>query len=236
MNQQPNWYYNEMLLPGQDFFSPEVVRAYDEKHGKFRDVEKDNEQILDLLSVRAGQSVIDIGTGTGSFAVQAARRGAMVYAVDISRNMLDYAREKAEKAGVTKNIDFRLGGFLSYEHSGEPVDAIASQMVLHHLPDTWKQVAIQRVADMLKPGGKFFLADVVFSFQPKDYDAYFSKILADFGRKCDDTSFSSFETHIRQEYSTLDWIMEGILSRAGLTIEKLDRREGFLASYSCSKS
>jgi ubiquinone/menaquinone biosynthesis C-methylase UbiE len=235
MHTQHDWYYNEMQLPGADFFSPEVVKAYDEKHSQFRNIEKDNEYILDLMGVQAGQTVIDIGAGTGNFAIQAARRGAMAIAVDISQNMLNYAREKAEKAGVAEHMIFCLGGFLSYEHAGEPVDAVESQMALHHLPDTWKQVAVQRVANMIRPGGVFFLADVVFPFQPKDYESFFNRILDDFRRKTDEKALSSFETHIRQEYSTLDWVMEGILRRAGFQIEKYELREGYLGNYLCRK-
>jgi ubiquinone/menaquinone biosynthesis C-methylase UbiE len=235
MNTQHNWYYNEMQLPGQDFFSPEVVKAYDEKHSQFRNIEKDNNQILDLMSVRAGQTVIDLGAGTGHFAIQAAKRGARAIAVDISQNMLNYAREKAEKAGVAKNMDFRLGGFLSYEHTDEPVDAVESQMALHHLPDTWKQVALQRVANMIKPGGVFFLVDVVFAFQPNDYANYFNRIVDKFRQMTDDKQFSSFETHIRQEYSTLDWVMEGLLRRAGFRIEKYELHEEYIGRFLCRK-
>jgi ubiquinone/menaquinone biosynthesis C-methylase UbiE len=224
-----------MQLPGQDFFSPEVIRAYDEKHAQFRNIEKDNDQILDLMNVQAGQTVIDLGAGTGNFAIQAARRGAKSIAVDISQNMLDYAREKAQKAGVAKNMDFRLGGFLSYEHPDAPVDAVESQMALHHLPDTWKQVAMQRVANMIKPGGVFFLMDVVFTFDPKNYKNYFNGILDAFGRKTDDKEFSNFETHIRQEYSTMDWVMEGILRRAGFTIEKYEVLGEFIGKFLCRK-
>jgi ubiquinone/menaquinone biosynthesis C-methylase UbiE len=230
-----NWYYNEANLPGQDFFSPEVVRAYDEKHSQFRDIEKDNERILNLMNVQAGQTVIDLGAGTGNFAIQAAKRGAKAIAVDISQNMLDYAHEKATKAGAVKNMEFRLGGFLSYEHQGEPVDAVESQMALHHLPDMWKQVAIQRVADMIKPGGVFFLADVVFAFKPTEYEHYFTRILDEFGRKTDEAEFSNFQTHIRQEYSTLDWVMEGMIQRAGFIIEKSEFHQNFIGTFLCRK-
>ena len=43
------------------------------------------------------------------------------------------------------------------------------------------------------------------------------------------------ETHLRQEYSTFGWIMEGILEKAGLAIEKADYKNNFLASYLCTK-
>ncbi len=235
MEAKRDWYYNEENLPGQDFFSPEVVRAYDERHSQFRNIEKDNERILSLMNVQAGQTVIDFGAGTGNFAIQAAKRGARAIAVDISQNMLDYAREKAEKIGVVSNMDFRLGGFLSYEHQGEPVDAVESQMALHHLPDMWKQVAIQRIADIIRPGGVFFLSDVVFAFEPKNYMNYFNRIADEFKQKLDEAEFANFAKHIRQEYSTMDWIMQGILQQAGFVVEKFEIREKFMGDFLCRK-
>jgi putative AdoMet-dependent methyltransferase len=64
----------------------------------------------------------------------AAHRGARVYAVDVSRAMLDYAKAKAMSAGIA-NIFFSHAGFLTYEHLDQPAAAIATTFALHHLPD-----------------------------------------------------------------------------------------------------
>lgn len=58
----------------------------------------------------------------------------MVYAVDISPVMLGFASKKAGSQGMN-NIKYCHAGFLTCEHSGEPVDVIISQLALHHLPD-----------------------------------------------------------------------------------------------------
>jgi putative AdoMet-dependent methyltransferase len=96
--------------------------------------------------------VIDIGSGTGTFAIQVAQRCAIVYAVDVSKAMLDRAQSKAAEAGVS-NIVFHHAGFLTYEHNEAPVDAVVTTFAFHHLPDFWKGIALKRVHGMLQPGG-----------------------------------------------------------------------------------
>lgn len=51
--------------------------------------------------------------------------------------MLAILKEKTERLGI-KNIESVQGGFLTYEHQGEPADFVYSRNVLHHLPDFFK--------------------------------------------------------------------------------------------------
>jgi len=44
------------------------------------------------------------------------------------------------------------------------------------------------------------------------------------------------EAHIRDEYSTLDWIMEGLIEKAGFCIDKLEYHNGFMGVYVCTKN
>ena len=164
MSVYPSWQYDEMRQIGKDYDSLAEVEAYDARHGRFRNVEKENEAILESLHVQPDHVLIDIGTGTGDFALHAARRCARVYAVDISRAMLEYAQMKAAKAGIT-NIVWHHGGFLTYVHATQPVDAIVTNTAFHHLPDFWKGVALQRMNKMLKAGGLLYLSDVIFDHQ-----------------------------------------------------------------------
>ena len=91
--------------------------------------------------------------------------------------MLKYAEKKAASRDI-RNIDFLQGGFLTYEHKGDPVDAVVTQIALHHLPDFWKQIALLRIAGLLNDGGKFCLRDVVYAFEISEYKDYFEKFFA----------------------------------------------------------
>ena len=63
--------------------------------------------VVERTGVESGDAVLDVGCGTGSVAITAARRGADVVGVDITPSMLDGARENAAVAGV--DVDWREG-------------------------------------------------------------------------------------------------------------------------------
>src|SRR5512137_1403207 len=165
----PSWQYHEADHPGEDFDS--IAEIYDQNMKKHRDIQGEIEEILNFLDLKPDQTILEIGTGTGEFALAAARYCSQVYAVDLSIGMLRYAEKKATSRDI-KNVNFLQGGFLTYEHPGELVDAVVTQIALHHLPDFWKQIALLRIADLLKDGGKFCLRDVVYSFDAARYGVY----------------------------------------------------------------
>ena len=176
-----------------------------------------------------------MGAGTGAFALYAAPKCKHIYAVDVSQPMLDYSRQKAEQLGL-QNITFCHGGFLTYEHQAELADAMVSVAVLHHLPDFWKLVGLQRAANMLKPGGRLLLFDVVFPSDMTGYEARFDGWIQSMAEKVGAEFAAEAETHIRDEYSTFDWIMEGLLNRAGFRIDQAEYMDGFGATYLCAKA
>ncbi len=108
----PPWMFTEFDPVGVDLGSPASVQAYDDNQGTT--TAKDNE-LLDRLSVAEGVFV-DLGTGTGSLPVRAALRGAESHAVDVSENMISFARQRADTNGVS--LHHHHAGFLSYENQG----------------------------------------------------------------------------------------------------------------------
>ncbi len=188
-----------------------------------------------ILALRPDQSVLEIGTGTGEFALAAARCCARVYAVDLSSGMLRYAEKKVQMRGVS-NVEFLPGGFLTYRHEGAPLHAIVSQIALHHLPDFWKQIALLRMAGMLAEGGKLCLRDVVYSFDPAEHGEFLDEFISKAAKKAGPQFASSICDHVRNEYSTTHWIMQGMIERAGFGIEKTTHSQGFFALYLCKKA
>ena len=160
MQENLTWQYNEFTQVGKDYSKQEEVAEYEARHSDFRDIEGESNSVLDSLGVDKNDVLIDFGSGTGIFTVQAARRCKMVYAVDVSKAMLDYAKTKAEKAGVS-NINFFLGGFLNFEIEEEAVDFITTTFAFHHIPDFWKGIALKRLCKMLKSGGRLYIHDAV---------------------------------------------------------------------------
>jgi len=230
----PAWRYDEMKACGVDFDNFFVARRYDKHHQTFRDYQREAEQIVATLGLDNSAAVLDMGCGTGAFAVHAAPFYRKIYAVDIAKAMLARARRKARKAGLT-NVEFQRGGFLTYEHADEPVDAIVSVVALHHLPDFWKLVGLHRLASMLKPDGRLYLFDVVFSFDVGRCESSVERFIEKMSVRTARDGRRAAQTHVREEYSTCSWIMEGLLERAGFQIDEADYKDDFLAAYLCTK-
>ena len=228
----PTWQYHEPNHPGADFDA--MAETYDRNMKQYRDVPGEIKEILDFLDLKPDQSVLEIGTGTGEFALAAAGNCAKVYAVDLSKGMLRYAEKKAALRDI-RNVDFLEGGFLTYEHQGGQVDAVVTQIALHHLPDFWKQIALLRIADLLKDGGKFCLRDVVYSFDPSEYNDYFENFVTQAAIRAGDDFASLMSDHVKNEYSTLDWIMRGMIERSGLDVIRARHVRGFYGLYLCTK-
>lgn len=229
--QQPDWQWDELIQRGTDYASVAEVRAYDERMGAIRDVGAETRRILDLLEVSSTYALLEIGTGTGAFARAAARRYRAVIAADVSPAMLEYAAARATEEGIS-NIDFVRAGFLSYEHRGEPLTAIVSQLALHHLPDVWKVVALRRLAGMMAAGGRLYLTDVVF---PDEAQHDWPRYVEGFVERMPEEIRDEMACHIREEFSTFDWIMRGIIERAGFAIESAEMEGEFLAHYLCRR-
>ncbi len=149
INDSLSWQYDEFQQIGTDYGNKAEVDIYDKSHASFRDIVADSIKILDTLEIKGSDVVIDFGAGTGAFVIQAAKRCAKVYAVDVSKVMLDFAESKATQAGLS-NVRFHHSGFLTYEHVDKPVDAVFTTFAFHHLPDFWKGIALKRLKSMLK--------------------------------------------------------------------------------------
>jgi len=174
--------------------------------------------------------MIDLGCGTGATSIYAAKSFKKVYGIDVSEMMIKQAKKKSDIEGI-KNIEFINTGFLTYTHKDEPADLVITKAAFHHLPDFWKQRALQRVAGMLRPGGKFFLFDIVFPAAAADLDAQIGQWLAGIGRMANARLAGEALVHVRDEHSTYDWVMEGMLARAGFTLAAKEYAPGFQTTY-----
>ena len=227
-----DWLYNEFTQTGKDYSSKEEVALYDESHAKFRDAHKESNEILSRLAVKPGQSLIDFGCGTGVFAIEAAKRGLKVFAVDVSSAMLAYAQSKAIESGVD-SIIFIEGGFLTYQHESGPVDYVTTSFCFHHLPDYWKAIALKNIYNILKEKGRLFIQDVVIeeANSIENINAFIEsqeELGGEFLR------VDAIE-HFRDEFSTYDWIVEGMLERAGFTVVAKESIESLIGRYVCGK-
>lgn len=229
--QYPDWHWNEMQQIGTDYADLAEVEAYDQRMAGFRDVDSENRGMLSALALQPGAAVLEIGCGTGRFVRAAAAAGLQATAVDVSEIMLEYLRGCLEKEHLP-SVETRHAGFLTMDFPEETFDAVVSGAALHHLPDAWKLVALRNVARVLKCKGQFVLRDVVFALRGDETPEMCFERMA--------SSFPNMRTeaarHVRQEFSTYDWIMEGLLRQAGFEILRAENPSGLFAEYHCVKS
>lgn len=228
-----NWLYNEFQQTGKDYSLEEEVKVYDETHSRFRDIQKESTDLLELLKVTDDDVLVDFGSGSGVFAIEAAKICNKVYAVDISENMLSLARNKATLHNV-ENIEFVHSGFLNFDLPHQSADYITSTFSFHHLPDFWKKVALGKMYGLLKEEGVLYIRDVVIEdsrpFENIDrFIAEQEKLGGTFLKE-------DAEQHFREEYSTFDWVMDSLLERSGFIIQSKTIEKGLIVSYLCIKS
>jgi len=225
---QPTWQWDEMRQVGTDYADPAEVERYEQRMGEFRNLPAEDAAILDTLAMAKGSHILEIGTGTGHFARAAARAGYRVTALDVSSAMLQYAEDRAKAEGLA-GIECVLAGFLTFSSTPAEFDAAVSVAALHHLPDLWKAVALHSIHRVLKPGGRFLLCDIVFHSKDCDPRPQFNAFVDAIPKSMRDETIG----HIAKEFSTLDWIMEGLLMRAGFEIRRIVDSKAPLIQYLC---
>jgi FkbM family methyltransferase len=212
------WLFDEAAHAGAPHTGREAVEAYDAKAAF------DPAAELELVSALAPPdgTLVDIGAGTGTFAVAAAARWDRVVAIDPSPAMVAAARAKAAASGRT-NIELVEAGFLTYVHTGAAPRVVYSRNALHHLPDLWKVVALERVAQLLPRRGVLRLVDLALAVEPDQVGPTVDAWLAGAPNVADDAwTRDEIATDLRTEHVTFAWLLEAMLHRVGFEIRSAE--------------
>ena len=229
----PQWFPDEFARAGDEHLDPEYVRGYDRKAGTDLTGEV---ALLRDLGLNETHILVDLGAGTGTLALAAAPLCRRLVAVDVSAPMLALLEEKAERLGID-NIECVQGGFLSYEHRGEPADFVYSRNALHHLPDFWKALALERISSTLRQGGVLRIHDLLFSFDLPEAERIIEAWLASVAEQPEHGwTRPEIEKDIREEFITFSWLLEPMLERASFEIRdaRHEARRTY-SSYTCIK-
>jgi len=227
------WLLDELAHAGPEHLDAASITGYDKKQG-YPDPEPDI-AAFEAHGLGGSSTVVDIGAGTGQFAIPAARRFGRVVAADVSPVMVDALRGNAAAARLS-NVDVVRAGFLSYRHNGPPPDGVYSRNALHQIPDFWKAQALQRIADLLPPGGVLRLRDLIFDFQPGEAGEVFAGWFAGAAASpADGYTAADYAEHIRTEYSTYCWLLEPLLAATGFEIVSVSFERRLYGAYTCVK-
>ncbi len=224
---------DELSRAGAEHLDPAYVAGYNRK------ANADPGEALRALrrhGLGPDSCVVDLGAGTGAFAVAAASECREVVAVDVSPAMVEAIRARAAAARLD-NLRAVQAGFLSYVHAGGPVDAVHTRHALHHLPDLWKAIALRRAALLLRPGGLVYLRDLVFSFELDRAETALEAWLEGAAvSPSEGWTRAELEAHLQDEFSTFTWLLEPMLERAGLEILEARFEAGIYAEYVCRRA
>jgi arsenite methyltransferase len=130
---------------------------------------KGRDAILDQITWRGSERVLDVGCGRGLMLVGAAKRltsgkavGADIWqAADQSGNSADATWENARREGVEKRIEIATGDARALPFPDQSFDAVMSHWVVHNLPsEAERDLALEEMARILRPGGQLILADI----------------------------------------------------------------------------
>lgn len=112
--------------------------------------------VFDLAGPLNGKWVLDIGTGDGQYALEAARRGGQVIALDRDQSMLDAARLRARALDLP--LQLHRGDVTLLPFPDGSSDVVLAVTVLCLVPDAAQ--AVREMARVLRPGGRLVLADL----------------------------------------------------------------------------
>jgi len=124
-----------------------------------RDVEEAPDDALDIIGVKKGTTVADIGAGSGYMTVKLSKRvgaNGVVYATDIQPAMIDLLDKRLKKAKLV-NVTTILGAIDDPRLPPASIDMALMVDVYHELSQP--QVMLRKIQDALKPGGRLVLLE-----------------------------------------------------------------------------
>jgi ubiquinone/menaquinone biosynthesis C-methylase UbiE len=110
--------------------------------------------------MQPGDAVLDVGCGTGTLAMEVARRvgrAGRVAGVDPGTEQIARARAKAARRNMP--IEFQIGVIEQLAFPDQTFDVVFSTLMMHHLPTPLKRQGLAEIARVLKPGGRLVIAD-----------------------------------------------------------------------------
>ncbi|WP_317617630.1 cyclopropane-fatty-acyl-phospholipid synthase family protein [Sphingomonas daechungensis] len=123
--------------------------------------------LLDRLEIKPGSRLLEIGSGWGTLAIEAGKRGANVVGLTLSEEQKAWADRRIAEAGLSDKVEIRLQ---DYREIAEQFDAIASVEMVEAVGQRWWPAYLDCIARNLRPGGRAALQFI--SMDGRLFDRY----------------------------------------------------------------
>lgn len=138
---------------------------YDSKVGKL----KERETLLDLVTLKGNEQVLDVGCGRGLLLVGAAKRLSTGHATgldlwsqeDLTGNKPEATLENARREGVAERVSVETGDMRKMPFPDDAFDVVVSNVAIHNIYDRpGRAQAMAEIARVLRPGGRLMIHDI----------------------------------------------------------------------------
>ncbi|MCL6699664.1 cyclopropane-fatty-acyl-phospholipid synthase family protein [Sphingomonas sp. NSE70-1] len=158
-----NDFYAEWLDPSMTYSSARFAAGDTLERAQLRKIR----MLLDRLNLKPGDRLLEIGSGWGTLAIEAAKRGVRVVGLTLSAEQKSWAEEKIAASELSDLIEIRLQ---DYREIREQFDAVASVEMVEAVGERWWPAYLDCIASNLKPCGRAALQFI--SIRHELFDSY----------------------------------------------------------------
>jgi ubiquinone/menaquinone biosynthesis C-methylase UbiE len=148
----------EKMVPSYDSFMKKTTLGREQKL---------RELTISLAGVKPGDSVLEVGCGTGTLSLAAKRQAGpagRVFGIDVIPGMIEVSQRKAAQAN--EEITFQLGSINDIPYAENQFDVVMCSFMIFHMSEGVRRKGFKEIYRVIKPNGRLLIVDSALPSQP----------------------------------------------------------------------